>query len=88
MLLQSVLPLWGRQLEPMPSKLFMALTGLAACVLHPAMCHSWLEQHVANANFAFAASVLVCGWQVCLHSLASVSCQLNLLASSGGVQQR
>ena len=63
---QCVLPLWGRHLHAMPSKTFMVLSGLAACVLHPAMCHSWLDLHVANANFAFAASMLLCAWQVSL----------------------
>ena len=72
-MLQAVLPLWGAQLAPMASKLFMVLTGTAACVLHPAMCHSWLHGHVANANFAFAASLLLSGWQVLLF-LQLLSC--------------
>ena len=72
-LMQGMLPLWGPKLQQMPSKLFMVLTGVAACVLHPAMCHAWLQQHVVNANFAFAASILLSGWQVLLY-LQLLSC--------------
>lgn len=62
--LQSVLPLLGPLLQRVPSKVFMTQTLVAGLALHPAMMHSWLVQHTANANFAFAACALLAAWQV------------------------
>ena len=62
--LQSVLPLLHPLLQKVPSKFFTAQTLAVALALHPAMMHAWLVQHVANANFAFAACVLLAAWQV------------------------
>ena len=62
--LQGSLPLLHPLLQKLPSKFFMAQTLVVALALHLAMMHAWLAQHAANANFAFAACVLLAAWQV------------------------